>query len=306
MNDITQGRTTGGLEYGVAVPTLTSTYGIRIPAVDIYLVPVGGTWSYTGKWKSGTVVQSGTFTSANATLCTLSQSDSTLVSGKVCFATSTLSLRKDPNGTEAATASLTLRPIAGANAIAGATNISSFRMATYNSEKMFDYDKPKKIIVAGLTCTLDAGSGQYTFKNGVSPSSTSGQTVGTFTGTDLGITASCAGTNTTNPPITVPVSYVLTPTGPDAVASQGKLIYPTTQKSFYMTFTRDGASTCNASASNVIPLDGTTAAKIDDVKPGQTITKKPVPLGATLCTTGDTTQKPGNYQMAVTASIVSY
>ncbi|MBC3252872.1 hypothetical protein H8I91_21645 [Serratia fonticola] len=306
------GTTTDGLTYGVAVPGLTpTTYGIRIDRSDVYLVP-HGTWQIARKsvYQGSTTNLSvtGDFDASLPELCKITggATPAKTNSGQICNPNTTSAYGYQTGSTLTTDMNLHFDVYAGSSPATGATNISWLGgYIQFNEYKTYPYNKPTSIITAGLTCTLDAGNGQFSFKDGVQPSTTVGKSVGAFTGTDLGITASCGGTNTTNPPITVPVSYVLSPSG-GAVASQGKLTDPVNQPSFYMTFTRDGSSTCNASDPNVILLDGYTASKIADVPPGQTITNKQIPLGATLCTTGDTTQAPGTYNMMVTASIVSY
>lgn len=161
--------------------------------------------------------------------------------------------------------------------------------------------KPNELVFTGLMCTFtgktsyDMGTTQiYASPGAVAATSNLGAS---------GLAVTCTGTNSTGQ--SVPISYVLTPSGSNAVTNNTQLTN-LQQPSFYMLFTNDGSASCNINDPKAIPLNGVTPTKIIDVKPGDPMASAPVPLGATLCSTGDTTQKAGTYDMAVTASIVSY
>ncbi|CAI1730850.1 Retron-type reverse transcriptase [Serratia fonticola] len=166
---------------------------------------------------------------------------------------------------------------------------------------MTEVDKPNAIVFTGLMCTF---SGTSNYDLGIVEVATApGTHAATVNLAASGLAVTCTGTNTTG--VSVPIDYTLQPAGANAVTNRTQLTN-TLQPSFYMLFTNDGSASCNINDPKAIPLNGTTPTKIVDVKPGDPMASAPVPLGATLCSTGDATQKPGTYEMAVTASIVSY
>ncbi|WP_185860225.1 reverse transcriptase domain-containing protein [Enterobacter asburiae] len=164
---------------------------------------------------------------------------------------------------------------------------------------------PDRIIVVGLTCQLvDSRNGTHAFPSAVATGRPGKTLVAGLSAADLGITASCTGSNSTGS--AVPISYKLTPAAGGSMRAGGKGLEVPGQPSFYMNFTRDGVPSCNESAAAAIPVDGVTNSPIASVPPGQALQPTPVNLAAALCSTGNTTQAPGDYSMSVTASIVSY
>lgn len=165
---------------------------------------------------------------------------------------------------------------------------------------------PDNIVVVGLLCTLSPGKGStLTFPgSGVAASSVNGVLTSGLTASDLGLTAQCTGSNSTN--ANVAIGYTLMPTGGGATVSNNKGLSVSTQKSFYMNFTNNGSPDCDLTRSTAIPLDGLTSQSIASVATGKDLPQTPLNLGVALCTTGDMTQPPGTYAMMVTASIVSY
>ncbi|MCS4269530.1 hypothetical protein [Serratia sp. BIGb0163] len=185
---------------------------------------------------------------------------------------------------------------------AGTLNLDTLLIGVHS---IADYSvavaKPNAIVFTGLMCTF---AGKTNYDLGLIEASTVPDTPAAIVNLAAsGLAVTCAGTNTSG--LSVPISYTLQPAGANAVTNNTQLTN-IQQPSFYMLFTNDGSASCNINDPKAIPLNGVTPTKIIDVKPGDPMASAPVPLGATLCSTGVTTQKPGTYEMAVTASIVSY
>lgn len=165
---------------------------------------------------------------------------------------------------------------------------------------------PDNIVVVGLQCTLSPGKGStLTFPgSGVAAASVNGVKTSGLSASDLGLTAQCTGSNSTD--ANVAIGYTLMPSGGGATVSNNKGLSVSTQKSFYMNFTNNGSPDCDLTRSTAIPLDGLTSQSIASVATGKDLPQTQLNLGVALCTTGDMTQPPGLYAMMVTASIVSY
>ncbi|CAI1907702.1 Retron-type reverse transcriptase [Serratia fonticola] len=195
-----------------------------------------------------------------------------------------------------------LRPYAMSPQPAGAFVLPDLFVGIHSwSDVAIAVDKPNAIIFSGLQCSF-AGKTNYALGNADTLGSI-GTPVAAVNLAASGLAVTCTGTNTAG--VSVPISYTLQPTGSNTATNRTQLTN-NLQPSFYMLFTNDGSASCNINDPKAIPLNGVTPTTITDVKPGDPMASAPVPLGATLCSTGDATQKPGTYDMAVTASIVSY
>lgn len=298
----------GGLGWGerVAGGVYNNKFGVRILSRGaVYLVGVSGTLAASddlgNKWLAELDPDYATL--CNPTVTTTGPGTSRINSVKVDNASICRIMGNYPSGQPLALdATVNWRPVTGTGAVtAGSTDITGLYIGDYGHNRVLTLDKPTAIVVAGLTCTLnspppiDLGS--------VASSSTHGQMVASATGLSTGLTASCQGANTST--YNIPISYTLKPWRGGIAEAKAKLTY-TDQPSFYMVFTNDGSATCDPTSPHAITLDGYTATSIATVTPGQSMTATNVPLGASLCTTGDTTQPPGRYEMSVTATLVSY
>lgn len=190
-----------------------------------------------------------------------------------------------------------LNPLSAGNLMAPILYVGFFSGTAIRAQ----LDRPDQIIFTGLSCSF---SGKTNYELGkVAASTVPGTSAATVNLAASGLAVTCTGTNASGQ--SVPISYTLQPAGANTVTNNTQLTN-IQQPSFYMLFTNDGSASCNINDPKAIPLNGVTPTKIIDVKPGDPMASAPVPLGATLCSTGDATQKPGTYEMAVTASIVSY
>lgn len=195
-----------------------------------------------------------------------------------------------------------IRPYANQPQPAGKFTLPTLTLGVHSEvDTYLLVDKPNAIVFTGLACAI---AGKTTYNLGpVKSTATRGSVV---TSVNLGaqaLSVTCTGTNTAGQ--VVPLSYTLMPAGTNTATSNTQLTN-TQQPSFYMLFTSDGSPSCNANDPKAIPLNGVTQTKVIDVQPGAAMASAPVPLGATLCSTGNASQAPGVYDMAVTASIVSY
>ncbi|MCS4266583.1 hypothetical protein [Serratia sp. BIGb0163] len=301
-----------GLRYGVQIPG-TPDYGIQIPSLDIYLKPRSGSNFKVDLWNdtndSRAVVDIDTSTSALCRINSTTGTNPVIVespSDYVCYIkyanTGGSQIPGKGDQTTNVSWNVAYDLYTGPNPQPGTTQITWLGGSSGPTRDfVWSYSKPTKIVLSGLTCSFNNPA--IVELQPVAPSSSSGIVAASATPGNIGLTVSCMGTNGSG--VTIPISYTLAPTAGGITEQKTKLKY-NGQPSFYMLFTKDGSVTCNSSDANAIPLDGVTPVKITDVKNGSPMNLMNVPLGATLCTTGDTTQAAGNYQMAVTASIVSY
>ncbi|MHA0954055.1 reverse transcriptase domain-containing protein [Enterobacter ludwigii] len=301
------GKSGGGAEWGVPVPG-TSYYGIRITASDVYLVPIAGMIGVcrgpnncltmrldpTRKQLCGTTIEG----TSNAILDQFHfQIDTSLV----CRMVSTYKLNSGLYQDYGVYADVTLRPFAGNNPKEGETSLTGFYVGDGGHQTAKAMDKPTAIVVSGLQCNLSAPPA-IDF-NVVEIASTANKIVASADANKLSLKLTCTGRNTTD--ATVPLGYVLTPAGTGVARASGGLGDPN-QPSFYMNFTNNGTPSCQPSSSSSIKLDGMTSQRITTVSPGQSITETQLNIGSALCSTGTMTQLPGSYEMAITASLVSY
>ncbi|CAI1004545.1 MULTISPECIES: reverse transcriptase domain-containing protein [Serratia] len=201
------------------------------------------------------------------------------------------------------TLSAVITPYAASPQTAGSFTLPDLYLGVHTSTDRLTgkLNKPNALIFTGLSCAF-AGPSAYEI-GPVATSAVAGAPAGTVNLGAAGLAVTCTGSNAAGQ--AVPISYTLAPAGAN-MATSGTQLTNSLQPSFYMLFTNDGSQSCDVSNPKAIPLNGVTPTKIIDVNPGDPMASAPVPLGATLCTTGNTTQPPGKYDMAVTASIVSY
>lgn len=160
---------------------------------------------------------------------------------------------------------------------------------------------PNSIVFTGLRWTI-SGKTNY-FRGTADTSGVIGTPAATVNLSASGLAVTCTGTNTSGQ--VGLICYALTPAGANTMTNKPQLTN-IQEPSIYMLFTNDGSASCNINGPKAIPLNGTTPTKIIDVKPSDPMASAPVPLGVTLCSTGNGSQQPETYDMAVTASIVSY
>lgn len=304
----TLGGTEGGVKWGAAVSggAFGGSFGVQILARgDLYLIPTQGYIALTDDRGNRWAVD---LDAKSQTLCGGSIKTTGPGGAKVSAVSMDMGYTCRMVGTAqkgtilGQDAAVTWTPVTGTGAVsAGATNITGLYVGDNPHSTAAPLEKPTNIVVAGMSCTFDTPPLIEMGK--VSATVTPGRSVSASTGLSTGLKASCQGSNTTS--LDIPIGYTLAPSAGGIAEAKTKLTY-TNQPSFYMVFTSDGSSTCDATYAKAIPLDGATSTTIATVRPGQTMTATPVPLGATLCTTGITTQPPGPYAMYVTASIVSY
>lgn len=294
----------GGIQTGLQVPG-TTLYGFRIVANDVWMVPTTGLVHFALSNFKGTL----TVDPSKPNMCgeltpDPGSYDMTCSNGSYnpLLVSQTSNWQNIPVLASNADWNLTFSLIAGANVSPGATNIpDQFGVAIRGNPSVNSHmDHPTAIVIAGLTCNLSAGS------NGVaSARASSNEQAQVVAGSAMiPVTVTCTGTNDSGSE--VPVGLQIVPSGSTTSPSVYRLSDPG-QPSFYSTLTV-GAADCTDSGTNVnkMKIGGGYSNRVRSYAVNESGKSDSVSLVWALCSTGNTTQPPGQYAITATASIVSF
>lgn len=163
-------------------------------------------------------------------------------------------------------------------------------------------DRPSSIIVTGLTCNIDTSNPEPKI---ASTSINSSGGVGTYMGgASVNLTVACSGTNSAGSD--VPIAVQIAATGQTRAEGDYQLVAEG-QPSFYSTLTR-GTGDCSSTGTNPNKMKVGLAYSnpVRTYAANEAGKSDTLNLVWALCSTGDTTQPPGQYTMTATASIVSF